>query len=125
MTSLGGLEGSVAARAVPSPKHLGLRTEDMARVAIHGHAIEVNVGQRGLILVALRARAGIRVLKAFFGRVVTFVAFEAFVDDVLRMSGRKTDTGPAIRHRAGGPRRPLLLHRRDHVRREPCEKEPA
>ena len=88
-------------------------------------AIEVDVRQRGLILVALRACAGIRFLKAFFGRVVTFVAFEAFVDDVLRMSGRQADAGPAVRHCACGPRRPLVLHRRNHVRREPCEQEPA
>ena len=51
----GRLEGSVATRAVPSSEHFGLGAENMARVAIHGHAIEVDVRQRGLILVALRA----------------------------------------------------------------------
>jgi hypothetical protein len=39
------LEGPVATRAVPSSEHLGLRAEDMASVAIHWHAIEIDVGQ--------------------------------------------------------------------------------
>jgi hypothetical protein len=115
---LGGLEGAMAARAVPLSEHFGLRAEDMARVAIHRHAIEVDVGQRCLVLVALGAHPGIRVLKAFFRGVVTVVAFEAFVDDVLRMSGRKADSRPGVRHGAGGPRFSLILDRRNDVRAE-------
>jgi hypothetical protein len=87
----------------------------MARVAIHGHAIEVDVGQRCLVLVALRARARIRVLKAFFGRVVTFVALDAFVDDVLRVSRRKANRVPALGDSAGGHGFQPLLDRRNHV----------
>jgi len=83
LDSFGGLERPVTTRAVPSAEDLGLRAVDMARVAIHGHAIEVDVGQRCLVFVALSAHAGVRGPKSFVRRVVTFVAFETFVDDVL------------------------------------------
>jgi hypothetical protein len=110
---------------MPPPKHLRLRTEDVARVAIHRHAIEVDVRQRCLLLVAWSADAGIHVLKAFFRRVMTFVAFNAFVDDVLRVSGRKADLSPVLRDGAGGTGRALLRDRRNHIGGEPGEKEPA
>jgi hypothetical protein len=122
---LGGFEGSMAARTMPPPKHLRLRTKDVACVAIHRHAIEVDVRQRGLLFVALSAYASIRVRKALFRRVMTFVAFNAFVDDVLRVSGRKADLSPVLRDGTGGTGRALLLDRWNHVGGEPGEKEPA
>ena len=125
LNPLDGFEGSMAARAMPPPKHLRLRTEDVARVAIHRHAIEVDVSQRGLLFVAWSAYAGVRVRKALFRWVMTLVAFDAFVDDVLRMSWRKADLAPSLRHRTGGPRLALLLDRRNHVGAELGEKEPA
>lgn len=115
LDSFGGLEGPVATRAVPSAEDLGLRAVDMARVAIHGHAIEVDVGQRCLVFVALSAHPGVRGFKSLVRRVVTFVAFETFVDDVLRMPWRKADPGPALRHGAGGSRCALILDRRNDV----------
>jgi len=120
-----GLERPMATRAVPSSEHLGLRAENVARVAIHGHTIEVDVGQRRLILVALRAHPGIHVVKAFLGRVVTFVALETFVDHVLRVAGGKAHLGPVVRHGAGGPRCALFFHRWNHVRGERRVQEPA
>ena len=125
LNPLDGFEGSMAARAMPPPKHLRLRTEDVARVAIHGHAIEVDVRQRGLLFVACSAYAGIRVIEALFRWVMTFVAFDAFVDDVLRMSWRKADLAPTVRHRSAGPRLALLLDRWNHVGAELGEKETA
>lgn len=55
----------------------------MARVAIHGHAAEIDVGQRRLLLVALRADSCVRGRKRFLRRLVTFVALDVLVDDVL------------------------------------------
>jgi hypothetical protein len=97
---LDGFEGTVAARAMPPPEHIRLQAEDMARVAIHGLAIEVDVGQRGLLLVALSAHARIRGIKGLYRRVVAFVAFDGLVEDVLRVARGKADIGPVFRHLA-------------------------
>lgn len=50
-----GLERPMAARAMPASKDIGLRLEDMARVTLHGHAIEIDMRKRSLFIVALRA----------------------------------------------------------------------
>jgi hypothetical protein len=78
-----GFERPVAARAVPLSEHLGFRAEDVAGVAIHRHAIEIDMGQGRLLLVALGAQAGVRRLERIVLGVVTFVACHALVDDVL------------------------------------------
>lgn len=118
---LGGLEGSVAARAVPPSKHIRLRAENMARVAIHGHAIEVDMGQRCLFFVALSAHARVRGIKGLYRRVVAFVAFDRLVDDVLRVAWGKADLAPALRNVT---RRRLLSCFLDlpNVPAEPCHK---
>jgi hypothetical protein len=93
----------------------------VACVAIHGHAIEVDVGQRGLLFVALSAHAGIRILEGLFCRIVAFVAFHGFVDDVLRVAWGKADLAPSLRHVT---RRRLLSCVFDllDVAAEPCRK---
>jgi hypothetical protein len=78
-----GLERSMATRTVPASKHVGLQAEDMARVAIHGHAAEIDVSQRGLLLVALRADTCVRGGKSLLRRIVALVALDVDVDDVL------------------------------------------
>jgi hypothetical protein len=93
----------------------------MARVAIHGHAIEVDMGQRCLFFVALSAHARVRGIKGLYRRVVAFVAFDRLVDDVLRVAWGKADLAPALRNVT---RRRLLSCFLDlpNVPAEPCHK---
>jgi hypothetical protein len=104
-----GLERSMATRAVPASKHVGLQAENVARVAIHGHASEVDVGQRRLLLVALSADARVRGGKGLLRGIVTFVALDVLVDDVLRVSRGKANLGPVVWHGARGRGLPRLL----------------
>jgi len=75
------LERPVAARAVPTPKDVGLRLEDMASVAIHGHAIEIDVRKRSLSFMALCADPRIGSVEGGLARVVTLVALHFFLGD--------------------------------------------
>ncbi|RLB47359.1 MAG: hypothetical protein DRH23_10805 [Deltaproteobacteria bacterium] len=113
----------MAARAVPASKHIRLRAENMARVAIHGHAIEVDMGQRCLFFVALSAHARVRGIKGLYRRVVAFVAFDRLVDDVLRVAWGKADLAPSFGHLT---RRRLLSFLFDllDVAAEPCGENP-
>ena len=76
------LKGPVASRAVPPSKDAGLRLEDVARVAIHWLSLEIDVRERRLFLVALRADPCVDSVKGELGRVVTFVAFHVSIDHV-------------------------------------------
>ena len=79
----GVLEGTVAAGAMPTAEHLRLIAEDVAGVAIHRGAIEVDVGERRLFLVALRANARVGRFEGRDRRIVTVVAVDLLVEDVL------------------------------------------
>lgn len=81
-----GLERPMAARAVPASKDIGLRLEDMARVTVHRHAIEIHMRKRSLFVVALRADPDIGSLEGGFARLVAFVALHVLVDHVCQMS---------------------------------------
>jgi hypothetical protein len=78
-----GLEGTVASRAVPSAEDLGLLAEDVAGVAVHRRPIEVDVRQRRLLLMALRANARVRGLELGDRRIVTVVTLNFLVEHVL------------------------------------------
>lgn len=82
-----GLERPVAARAMPPTKHIRLRLENMACVAVHRHAIEIDMRERSLLLVALGADSGIGRVEGGYARVVAFVALHVLVDHVSGMSG--------------------------------------
>jgi hypothetical protein len=97
----------------------------VALVAIHRRAIEVYVRQRCLIFVTSRAHARIDIAEIDLSRVVAFVAIEALVDDVLRVTWGKADFVPAFRHHAGGSRGSLLLDGWNHVGRETPVEEPT
>lgn len=75
-------ERPMAAGAVPPSKELGLRFEDMAVVTVHRHAIEIDVHERGLFIVALRADSDIRSVEGGFVGVVAFVALHLLVGQV-------------------------------------------
>jgi hypothetical protein len=93
-----GLERPVAARAVPASKDIGLRLEYMARVAIHRHAIEIDVRQRSLFFVALRADSRIGSVEGGFARVVAFVALHFAANRMCGMALRKPDLRPTLRY---------------------------
>lgn len=95
------LERSVAARAVPTPKDVGLRLEDMAGVAIHWHAIEIDVRKSSLVLVALCADSSIGSVEGELGRVVAVVALHFFLNHHVCVVPRcKTDLRPTFGHRS-------------------------
>ena len=75
-------EGSMASRAVPPSKDIRLRLEDVARVAIHWLALEIDVRERRLFLVAWRADPCVGSVEGGLSRVVTFVAFHILIDHV-------------------------------------------
>lgn len=77
------LEGAVAAGTMPTAEHLRLIAEDVAGVAIHRGAIEVDVGERRLFLVALCANTGVGRFESRDRRIVTVVAVDLLVEDVL------------------------------------------
>jgi hypothetical protein len=68
---------------MPTPEHLGFIAEDVAGVAIHRGAIEIDVGERRLFLVALRAHASVGRFKSRDRRIVTVVTVDLLVEDVL------------------------------------------
>ena len=74
---------------------------------------------------AFGAHAGVGRAKGFLRRVVAFVAFDALVDDVLRVPRGEADLGPILRNVSGGPGGPLILNRRNHVASEPRNQEPT
>jgi len=91
-------ERPVAARAMPPPKDIGLRFEDMALVTVHWHAIEIDMHERDLFLMALRTDTYIRSVEGGFVGVVAFVALHLLVGHVSRMPRRTTHLLPTFGH---------------------------
>ena len=107
-----GLIRAVASRAMPWAVDVGLRTKNMARVAVHGHPARIDVGHRSLLFVALGAHPGIRCFEGEVRRVVTLVALDYLVDHVLRVARGEANFGPVWWHRARGWRVTFLF---DHL----------
>lgn len=101
----------MATRAVPPSKDVGLGVEQVARVAIHRRAIEVDVCQRGLLFVALSTNAGVGCLERSCHRIVTFVTLDSFIDDMLCVTLGKAYLGPVGGHLARRWFRSFLLDR--------------